>query len=458
MRPARIRALLILAWLCGFCDIAAAADVQSLRVPRGEEVWYVADHTLPMIAMSAALPAGSAFDPQAKSGLAYFAASLLDEGAGGLNATEFQTALSNRAIRLTITPNRDFLVISLVTLTDNAKDAFQLLGLALSKPRFDSDAVSRVRAQILSSLAQENEDPPTVATNGFYRTYFHDEAYGHAISGRPDAISAINQADLRSFATTHWVRGDLRVAVSGDVDPATLTALLNSAFGRLANRVPPLPPWPAHVGQPGMQILPMPVTQPAVEFGLPGLLRKDKDYIPAFVTNCILGGSGFSSRLTSVVRQKLGLTYDIETSLDTYRRAGVIVGEFATEAPKVRQAIDVVRDTMKDFAENGPTDSELADAKTYLTGSFPLSFSSNVDTVAELNGFQQLGLPIDYVQKRNAMIDAVTLDDVKRVARRLFNPRGLTIVVAGTPGNAPAAKPTASNGAHRLNRSYGTAH
>ncbi len=425
------------------CAGAQAADVQSLRAARGEEVWYVSDHTLPMIAMSVAVPAGSAYDPHGKWGLASFTADLLDEGAGGLNATAFQTALSNRAIRLTVTPSRDYLTISLLTLTDNAKDAFQLLGLALSKPRFDADAISRVRAQLLSALAEEDEDAPTVATRELYKTYFHDQAYGHSINGDAASISAISPADLKAFAAQHWVRGDLRVAVSGDVDAATLTALLNSAFGKLPVKMHPLPPWPVHVGQPGIQVLPMPVPQSSVAFALPGLLRKDRDFIPAYVANYIVGGGGFASRLTNDMREKRGLTYDIDTSLESYRRAGIMVGEFATKRASVRDAIDVVRASLTDFAENGPTESELADAKTYLTGSFPLSFSSNADIVAELNSFQQVGLPVDYVQKRNALIDAVTMADVKRAAKRIYDPRAMTIVVAGAAAGTPS--PRAAN-------------
>ena len=163
------RALAGLGLSLAFCGGAQAVDVKALRVPRGEEVWFVSDRTLPMIAMTASIPAGSAYDPADKSGLAAFAADLLDEGSGKMDASAFQTALDNRAIRLSITPERDYLVISLVTLSENAREAFQLLGQALAKPRFDPDAIQRVRAQILSSQAQEEGDPPTVSSKALYR-------------------------------------------------------------------------------------------------------------------------------------------------------------------------------------------------------------------------------------------------------------------------------------------------
>ena len=442
------RVLLALVCATLFAGAAHAADVKLLKMPKGQQVWYVSDHSLPMIAMSVSLPAGSAYDPQGKFGLAAFTASLLDEGAGNLNATAYQTALSNRAIRLAISPGRDFLTVTLVTLTDNAKDAFQLLGLALAHPRFDQDAIQRVRAQILSSLAQEDTDPPTVAAKGFYRAFFHDHPYAHSVNGDAASINAINQADLRNFAAEHWVKGDLRIAVSGDVDAATLTQLLNSAFGKLPAKAPAPPPWPAHVGQPGIQVIPLPVPQPTVIFGLPGLMRSDKDFVPAFVANYIIGGGGFASRLTDEVRVKRGLTYDISTSLDTFRRAGIMAGEFATKQGSVQEAIGVVRTTLENFADNGPTDKELEDAKTYLTGSFPLAFSSNVGIVGELNGFQQVGLPVDYIQHRNALIEAVTVADVKRAAARIYNPRNMTIVIGGTPGTQRASKSPATAKAH----------
>jgi zinc protease len=443
------RSLLIALTCAALCSsVANAADVKVLKMPKGEDVWYVSDHTLPMIAMSASIPAGSAYDPQGKFGLAAFTASLLDEGAGNLNATAFQTALSNRAIRLTINPGRDYLTVSLVTLTDNAKDAFQLLGLALAHPRFDQEAIQRVRAQILSSLQQEDTDPPTVAAKGFYKAYFRDHPYGHSVNGDATSINAITPADIKAFAATHWVKGDIKIAVSGDVDAATLAQLLNTAFGKLSPKSPPAPPWPGRVGQPGIEVIPLPVPQPTVVFGLPGLMRSDKDFIPAFVANYIIGGGGFSSRLTDEVRVKRGLTYDVSTSLDSLRRAGFVAGEFATKQGSVNEAIGVVRNTLDQFAQNGPTDKELADAKTYLTGSFPMSFSSNVGIVGELNGFQQVGLPVDYIQKRNALIDAVTSADVKRAAKRIFNPRAMTIVIGGTPETQRASKSPIPGEAH----------
>jgi zinc protease len=417
--------------------LARALDVKALAAPRGEEVWYVSDRELPMIAMTAALPAGSAYDPQDKAGLANFAAQLLDEGAGHLKSSAFQTALSNRAIRLSVSIERDYLIVSLVTLSGNAKDAFGLLGEALAHPRFDAEAIARVREQILAGISEQDEDPETVARKGFFRAWFHDTPYAHPVDGDPASVRRIGAGDLRHFAVTHWVRRGLRVAIAGDVDEKTLTTLLASAFGGLSTSAPHEPSLDATPGGPPLGVIDMPDSQATAVFGLPGILRSDADYLPAYIANYILGGGGFASRLTDDIREKRGLTYDISTSLESWHRAGIVLGEVATQRGAMKQTLSAIRSSLRTFARNGPTDAELADAKTYLTGSYPLSFGSNVDVSDQLNVFERSGLAIDYVRNRNAMMNAVTLDQVKRAARRLFDPAKLSVVVAGGLGKLP---------------------
>jgi zinc protease len=417
---------------------AQAANVTSVNMGKGVQVWFQEDHTLPIIAMTVALPAGSGYDPANKPGLAAFAAAMLDEGAGSYSSQAYQQALSDRGIRLSAQPDRDWMTITLVTLKENAKDAFHLLGVALAKPHFDGDAVARVRAQMLSSLQQDDEDPSSVAAKAFYTRFFAGHPYGHPIDGNPASIASITRGDLQSFAREHWVRGGMHIAVSGDVDTATLKSLLSSAFRTLPQKSLPAIPPVHRMGAPGLQIIPMPVPQPNIVFALPAIPRKDKDFVPLYVANYILGGGGFSSRLTSEVREKRGLTYDVSTSVNTLTHAGYFAGTAATKAGSVQETIKVIRNTIADFAKNGPTQKELDDAKTYLTGSFPLAFTSNVGITGQLNAFQDVGLPISYLKQRNGLINAVTVDDVRRVAKRVFSNGNLTIVVAGNP---QASKP-----------------
>jgi zinc protease len=432
-------AFLLFAVLALAAGNAAGAQVKVLSAVPGAQVWFSEDHTLPMIALSASFPAGSTYDPSGKGGMASLAAALLDQGGGNLEADAFQTALAARGIQFDVEAGRDFTVVTLMTLSQDAKEAFRLLGLALNRPRFDGQAVARVREQMIQDIALGDEDPSVVAERGFYTLYFGPYTYGRSVGGDKRGLEAITPQDLHDFALTHWVRGGLKIAVAGDADAATITALLRAAFAGLPADAPPVPSVPPRVGATGLHVLNMDVPQPTIFFGLPGLRRDHPDFMAALIANYILGGGG-SSRLSVDVREARGLTYDVSTDLVPYRRVGLLVGEVATRRDAVRRTIATVRDTMQRFAAEGPTGRELADAKLYLNGSFPLSFASDGDIAAQLNAFQQMGLPLDYLDKRSGLINKVTLADVRRVARRLFDPAKMTIVVAGTlpPSKAEA--------------------
>ena len=439
---------LALLFALGIAAPALASAPRSLDIGPDEQVWFQEDHTVPMVSFSVSLPAGSAYDPAAKAGLAAFAAYMFNEGAGPLTSEAYQSEIANRAIQLSMSPDRDWLTLSVSTLSSQAKDAFRLFALALQHPRFDADAVERVRAQMLQSIAQDQSDPAAVAANRFYRVYFGNHPYAHPVNGDTKGLAAIRAADLKAFAATHWVKAGARIAVAGDIDAATLTALLKATFNPLPDAPPPAPPPVARPGAPGETIVAMPVPQPTAVFGLPGMARADKDYLAGYVANYIVGGGGFSSRLTDEVREKRGLTYGISTGLSDYRNGGVVLGQVATREDAMDASLDLVRGVLADYAAHGPTAAELADAKTYLTGSYPLAFASNAGIAAQLNSFQRSRLPLDYVARRNGLIEALTLADVKRAAARLFDPRRMTVVVGGTiavasSGHKPGRKPAA---------------
>lgn len=431
----------LLFWLAVLAP-ASAADIKALDLGPKAQVWFSEDHTVPIVAFNITLPAGAAYDPAGKAGLAAFTAALLDEGAGTMNSHAFQDALADHAIQLRASVERDDMVISLVALSENAELAMRLLRTALTKPRFDAEAVTRVRAQIIQGIQQGNTRPGTVARREFGKEFFNGHPYAHPSNGDVASISAITADDMRAFAKSHWVKGNLMVAVAGDITAEQAQKLLGETFAPLPGKMPPPIPNIGRLGRPGVHVLEMPVPQPTILFGLPGIMRADPDFIPGYVANYILGGGGFSSRLTDEVRVKRGLTYGISTSLTAFRKAAVMAGSVATRADAVRQTIEVVKDTMADFAKNGATQKELDDAKTYLTGSFPMAFSSNAGIAAQLGTFQRQGLDIGYVTRRNALIRAVTLDDVKRAAKRIFDPARMTVVVAGTPVNGKAVPQT----------------
>ena len=416
-----------------------AATIQNIDLGKNATVWFAEDHTVPVIAFNISLPAGSGYDPAGKAGLAAFAGAMMDEGAGDLSSKAFHEALANRAIGFSARADRDHLVISITTLKENAPEAMRLLQMALTRPRFEPDALARVRTQIIQSLQQDQAEPPRVAGRAFSRAFFGGHPYAHATLGEIGTVSSITAADLRGFARRHWVTHNLKVAVAGDITKPTLTKLLGDTFKPVSNHaVPPLPNI-GRLGRPGVQVVPMPVPQPTAIFGLPGIMRADPDFIPGYVANYILGGGGFSSRLTDEVRVKRGLTYGVSTSLTAYTKASVMMGSVATRANAIRQTVQVVKDTMAKFATEGPTQTELDDAKTYLTGSFPMAFASNGGTASQLGTFQRQNLDIGYVARRNSLIQAVTIADVRRVAKRLYDPAKLTVVIAGTPSDGRPA-------------------
>jgi zinc protease len=424
---------------------AEAITVKTVQSPAGVETWLSEDHTLPMIAVNVSLPAGSAYDPSDKPGLASLTSSLLDEGAGDLASDAFKQALENRAIRLTAQAERDFIVVSLTTLKDNADEAFRLLALALAHPRFDAEAVERMRVQELASLKQEDERPATVASKSWFATYFGTHPYGHSVSGTPAGVAAISIDDIKSFAGSHMVRDRLRVAVSGDITDAQLRKYLQQVFASLpAKQVPPVPK-PAEAGKPGSHTIVRNEAAPVAMFGFAGPMRLDPDFIATFVTNYIFGGGGFSARLMDEVRDKRGLTYGISTQLVDLRSASLILGSVQSQKTKILTALDVTKSEMTRFAKDGATAKELADAKTYLTGSFPLGLDSNAKIARTLGGFQRSGLGADYVEKRNAMIQAVTLAKVNEMAKKYYDPAKLVIVIAGTPAPAAATAPSAAH-------------
>jgi len=418
---------------------ANAADVVVVDAPEGVDAWLSEEHTIPMIAIAISIPGGSVYDPEDLPGVASMMSSLLDEGAGDLDDAAYKEALETYAIRLGFGSGREFLTVSMSTLTENADEAFRLMALALHEPRFDPAPIERIRAQTIAGLRQDEEDPGTIAGRAWAEAYFLDHPYAHNPDGTFESVAAITANDIRNFAETYIVRGGIHVAVAGDITREQYEAYLDEVFGPLPlGDIQPVAP-PEAYGPPETKVIDMAIPQPAVIFGMRGPLRHDPDFIPAYVANYILGGGGFSSRLMDEVRENRGLTYGISTGLNDYLSASRIMGSVQSERTRVSTAIEVTREEMTKFAEDGVTEMELTDAKTYLTGSFPLSLDSNTKIAGVLNSFQSSGLGPEYVTDRNSLIEAVTIEQVNEVAARYFDPDNMLVVIAGTPVPAEEA-------------------
>lgn len=413
--------------------------IEQVTSPGGIEAWLVENHDNPLIAMRFAFRGGSTQDPPGKDGLAYFISAMMDEGAGELDSVAFQEREQSLAMRMNFDASRDVMLGNVQTLSVNKDEVFDLVWLALTAPRFDQDAVERVRAQILAGLKFDENDPSTVASLAWDRLAFHNHPYGRPIKGTKASIAAISRDDLKDYVARVFARDKLVITVVGDIDAETLGKMLDHVFGDLpANSVlAPIADAEPPLG-PTREIIEMDVPQSVAQFGHRGIARKDEDFIPAYVLNYIVGGGGFASRLMEEVREKRGLAYSVHSNLYPYRHGAVFVGNVATKNEAVGQSLDVIESELRRLAEQGPTEEELDSAKSYLTGAYALRFESSSSIANQLLWIQIEDLGIDYVNQRNAMVEAVTLDDIKRVARRLIEADRLITTIVGKPVQAPA--------------------
>jgi zinc protease len=417
-------------------------DIQPVTSPGGITAWLVEDDTIPLIAMKFSFEGGAAIDPDDKAGLAYFLSGMLDEGAGDLDSQAFQQRLADQSIRMSFSAQRDHFQGSLETLSENREDAFDLLKLAITAPRFDAEPLERVRRQILIQISQDNEDPGSIAGQAWMATMFADHPYGRPVKGLPEAVSTIMADDLEDLRQRLFARQRLNIAVVGDIDAATLERLLDETFGDL-EAVADLPEVAeaTAIDHALVEVVDRNIPQSVIRFGHAGLKRDDPDFIPAFMVNSMLGGGGFGSRLMQEVREKRGLVYSVFSSLQPMAHGGIFYGGAATMNERAAETVEVVREQLALMAEEGPTEEELEEAKTYLTGSYPLGFDSNTNIANRLLSIQQEDLGIDYVNRRNDLIEAVTLEDARRVARRIIDPDRLVVTVVGQPeGVAPTVQ------------------
>lgn len=440
------RALFVIVLLCTVALMAAraqAVEIQEITSPGGIKAWLVEDHTIPLITMRFAFEGGSANDPEGREGLSHFLSGMLDEGAGELESKEFQKKERELAMRMSFDSGRDRFYGTFQTLSKNSLASFDLLSLALNKARMDEKPLERVRKQIILGLRSDKEEPGSIASQNWMKLAFGDHPYSRSSNGTTDGVAGIVPDDLRNLTKRLFTRGGLTVAVVGDIDAAKLGDYLDKTFGDLPEQLVMKPVSEAVVSNtPTLRVIERDIPQSIIRFGHAGLKRADPDFVPAYVLNYILGGGGFGSRLTEEIREKRGLSYSVYSYLSPLDKGAVFLGGAATQNKRAEETIKLIRSELKRMAENGPTDNELAEAKTYLTGSYPLRFDTSRKIAGQLLAIQVDDLGIDYIKKRNSLVEAVTLDDLKRVAKRLLKPGELIITVVGKPDALQSDPPT----------------
>jgi len=420
---------------------AAAIQIERVVSPGGIEAWLVRESTLPLISWHFSFRGGANEDEEPKSGTASMAAALLDDGAGELDAKAFQQRVEENALELRFSVTRDHVYGSVRMLRSRQDASLELLRLALNQPRFDADAIDRVRAQMLSGLRRETTNPNSIATRTWWRAAFAGHPYARQTNGTLESVPTITAEDLRGYTRRVFTRAHLKIAVVGDIDAATLGQALDRLFGALpaSGNLTAVPDVRPRDG--GRRIVvQLDVPQSVVQLGGLGIARKDPDFIPAFVVNHMLGGGSFTSRLYNEVREKRGLAYGVYSYLLPYDHAAMFMVSTQTAADRTGEALDVIEAQIARMASEGPTEDELAKAKAYLKGSYALRFDTSSKIAATLLQNQLDELGIDYINRRNGLIDAVTIDDARRVAKRL-GVGGMLTTVVGRPKGLASKEP-----------------
>ena len=419
------------ALICLALPLRAAVAIQEVTSPGGIKAWLVENHDIPFTALNIRFKGGTSLDAVGKRGAVNLMTALIEEGAGDLDSQAFAAARDGMAAEFGFSSDSDGVSVSARFLTETSAQATDLLHLALTQPRFDAQAIERVRGQVLQNIASSAKDPGTIASDLLSQAAFGDHPYGSSGDGTADSVQVLTRDDLLAAYHGALARDRIYVAAAGDISATDLGLMLDKLLGDLPATGAPQPADVALTAKGDVTQQSFPGPQSTISFYQGGIQFEDPDYFAATILNEILGGNGFSSRLMNEVREKRGLTYGIDTSLAAYEHAELLAGSVATSNEKATETMQVIRDVWADVAKNGVTQKEVYDTKTYLTGAYPLRFDGNKRIASILVGMQMLGLPVTYPAERNAKVDAVTLEDVNRVAAELLTPDKLTFVVVG---------------------------
>lgn len=431
-----------LAWLLAAIVTFAAPAVQAIDIkplvtPGGIRYWLVEDSTVPIISVTFSMAGGAMLDPEGKEGATSLLSSVLDQGAGPHDANAFKTLQDDVAARLGFWAGAERFGGSLRMLRDSRSQSIDLLRLALTEPRFDAEAIERLRRATISGLRRSEESPGSIASRMLSRATFGEHPYGRQVDGTARSVGAVTLEDLKALARRQLTRNKLIVAVVGDTNAQDIGPLLDRAFGALpsGDSVPEAPAWSPAPTKPGGRLLVVQRSMPQslALMSLPGIKRDDPDWYAATVMNYVLGGGGFNSRLMNEVRDRRGLAYGASSRLSYYAKGGLFTASVATMNQRIAESISIIRAQFASMAKDGVTERELAEAKQYLVGSLALTLDSTGSIAGLLHQMQVDNLAPDHLTRRKDLLEKVTADDVRRVARRLLREDALTIVVVGQP-------------------------
>jgi len=426
----RILAVLAILWTG---SVQAEVKIKTLISAGGIVAWVVEEPSIPFTALEIMFSGGAALDPVDQRGAAYLMTGLLEEGSGDMGAQAFAAAQQALATSFDFDVYDDTLTISVRFLTENRLEALALLKNAIIQPRFDPEAIERVRKQVLSILASDAQDPDSVAGATWAQLAFGEHSYGQPREGTEASITALTREDIIAAHQRLFVRDALSVSAVGDISAAELGPMLDELLGDLPTGEGLKAAAVDFAIEGGLTIVDMPNPQSVALFGHAGIDRDHPDFFAAYILNTILGGRGVESRLSTEVREKRGLTYGVSTFLVGKDEANMLMGQVASANDRIGEAIEVIRYEWIKMARDGVTEAELTEAQTYLTGAYPLRFDGNAKIANILVGMQRQGLSTNYINTRNDRINAVTLSEINRLAAELLKPEALHFVVVGQP-------------------------
>ena len=428
-----IRFALVIVGFLAALPAWAQTDIREVTSPGGITAWLVEEPSIPFVALELRFRGGTSLDAPGKRGATSLMVGLLEEGAGDLDAQGFARATEALAAQFGFDGSDDGVSVSARFLTENRDEAVELLRLSLVEPRFSQVALDRVRAQVLSGIRSRATDPDKIAGARMDALLFGDHPYGSDPAGTIESVSALTREDMVAAHRGALARDRLYVSAVGDITAEDLGPLLDRLLGDLPETGAPMPAPVAPGFTGGVEVVQFDTPQSVAVFAQPGMDQDDPDFFAAYLLNTVLGGGGFKSRLMSEVREKRGLTYGVYSYLVPKDLANLYMGSVSSANDRIGEAIGVIRAEWARMAEAGVTGKELADAKALLTGAYPLRFDGNGAIARILVGMQVDGMPIDYAVTRNDRMNAVTLEDVNRVARELLDPEAMMFVVVGKP-------------------------
>ncbi len=412
--------------------VFAIPQIQHWQTNNGANVYFVAAPDLPMLDVEVVFDAGSARDGN-KPGLSMMTSGLLKEGAANLSADQLAEKLDDLGAKISASVEKDMASVKLRSLTKPSllQPALDLFELVLTQPSFDANSFERLRQQTIISLKYQQQSPSSIAERAFYGAVFGNHPYAQLSSGTIKSISALTLTDLKQFYKRYYLANNATISIVGALNRKAAENLANKLVNQLPiGKLPaPLPEVAALTKGQTIEIN-HPSTQTKILIGQPGVARGVHDYFALYVGNYILGGSGLVSRLAEEVREKRGLAYSTYSYFLPLRVAGPFIASVGTSNKTVDQALNVVKNTIRKFMVNGPSEKELKVAKQGITGGFPLKIKSNSDIIGYLSVIGFYKLPLDYLHKFNENVETVTVEMIKTAfQQRLDLDKMITVMV-----------------------------